>query len=114
VQIWDTTHKPYWAIGADKGSGALWNNTTNGRFPLIKADRPVGEWNSFYIRMVGDQVTVKLNDRLVVDNVVMENYWERDKPIYRAGAIELQNHGNKLWFKNIYVREIPKISEPAK
>ena len=53
-------------------------------------------------------VTVKLNGVLVVNNVVLENYWERDKPIYPTGQIELQNHGSTLWFKNIYIREIPR------
>ena len=57
--------------------------------------------------MVGERVTIKLNDQLVVDNVVLENYWERDKPIYETGAIELQNHGNTLYFRNIFVRELP-------
>jgi hypothetical protein len=66
----------------------------------------VGEWNTFYIKMVGERVTVKLNDQLVVDNVVLENYWERDKPIYPTGQIELQNHGNTLYFKNVYLREL--------
>ena len=70
------------------------------------ADKPIGQWNTFYIKMVGDRVTVKLNGELVVDNVVLENYWERDKPIYPTGQIELQNHGSTLWFKNIYLREI--------
>jgi hypothetical protein len=37
----------------------------------------------------------------------MENYWERDKPIYSTGQIELQNHGNTLYFKNVYIQEIP-------
>ena len=58
--------------------------------------------------MVGERVTVKLNGELVVDDVMMENYWERDKPIYPTGQIELQNHGNTLYFKNIYLREIPR------
>ena len=58
--------------------------------------------------MLGDKVTVYLNDKLVVDNVVMENYWERDKPMYPSGQIELQNHGNTLYFKNIYLKEIGK------
>ena len=62
--------------------------------------------------MVGDKVTVKLNGKLVVDNVVLENYWERDKPIYPTGQIELQNHGSTLWFKNIYLRELPKGKTP--
>ncbi|HQP97341.1 MAG TPA: DUF1080 domain-containing protein, partial [bacterium] len=69
---------------------------------------PIGEWNTFRIIMVGEKVTVYLNGKLVVDNVVMENYWERDKPIYPTGQIELQNHGNTLYFKNIYIREIPR------
>ena len=58
--------------------------------------------------MIGDKVTVYLNNQLVVNNVTMENYWERNKPIYPTGQIELQNHGNNLWFKNIYIREIKK------
>lgn len=98
VQIWD---RP-------EGSGGLFNNKVHPNKPLKKADRPVGEWNTFFIKMVGDRVTVKLNGELVVDNVVMENYWERDKPIYPTGPIELQNHGNTLWFKNIYIRELPQ------
>lgn len=68
----------------------------------------IGQWNTSFIRMVDDKVTVKLNGQLVVDNVTMENYWERAKPIYPTGAIELQNHGNELRFKNIYVRELPR------
>jgi hypothetical protein len=27
--------------------------------------------------------------------------------IFPSGQIELQNHGDALWFKNIYLREIP-------
>jgi len=57
--------------------------------------------------MIGEKVTVFLNGEKVVDNVVMENYWERDKPIYRTGSIELQNHGQPLYFKNLFIRELP-------
>lgn len=106
IQIWDSEYKEYHQMGADKGSGAPWNNQKNLRFPLTLADNPAGEWNSFFIRMIGERLTVQLNGQLVVDNVVMENYWERDKPIYARGQIELQNHGNKLWFRNIYLRKI--------
>jgi hypothetical protein len=106
IQIWDTTFEEYFPLGAEKGSGALWNNQKNARFPLTCADKPVGEWNTFFIRMVGDRVTVKLNDVLVTDNVVMENYWDRSQPIDPKGQIELQNHGNTLWFRNICLREL--------
>jgi len=101
VQIWDPGPNPV-------GSGGLYNNQKGKSAPLEKADRPVGEWNSFRIVMIGERVSVYLNDKLVVDNVVLENYWERDKPIYPAGQIELQAHGNPLYFRNVFLREIPR------
>jgi len=103
VQIWDTELKD----GA-VGSGGLYNNQKNPSKPLKKADKPVGEWNTFRIIMEGEKVTVYLNGELVVDKTVLENYLERDKPIYPTGSIELQNHGNTLYFKNIYVKDLTK------
>ncbi|MHC4204636.1 MAG: 3-keto-disaccharide hydrolase [Planctomycetota bacterium] len=104
VQIWDT-QRP----SAHVGSGGLYNNRIHPRNPIEVADKPVGQWNTFRITMVGEKVTVLLNEVLVVDNVVMENYWQRDKPIYPNGQIELQNHGNTLYFRNIYLREITNM-----
>ena len=99
VQIWDPAQWP-------EGSGGLYNNKIGPSKPLCPVDRPVGEWNTFFIRMVGERVTVYLNGVLVVDNVVIENYWERDKPIYPGGQIEIQAHSTPLYFKNIFIREI--------
>ena len=104
VQIWD----PGLSVGNAVGSGGLYNNQKNPSKPTKVADKKVGEWNTFHIVMIGEKVTVKLNGELVVDNVTLENYWERDKPIYAIGAIELQNHGNTLYFKNIYVKDLTK------
>ena len=64
IQIWDTKFEKYFRHGAEKGSGALWNNKIHPRFPLVNADLPVGQWNTFYIKMVGDRVTVKLNGNI--------------------------------------------------
>lgn len=108
VQIWDTANR---LVGAQVGSGGLYNNQKGPSKPSKVADRAVGEWNTFRIIMIGEKVTVYLNDELVVDDVVMENYWERDKPIYPTGQIELQNHGNFLYFRNVYVREILTAEE---
>ncbi len=108
VQIWDPSDEAQLKNGADKGSGSLWNNQKHPRFPDVKADNPIGQWNTFFIRMVGDKVTITLNGKTVVNNVTLENYWERDKPCYETGPIELQHHGNTLYFKNIYVKELPK------
>ena len=108
VQIWDSDNLPA-NLAADKGtgSGGLWNNRKNPKQPLKRADKPVGEWNTFRIIMVGDLVTVYLNGELVVDKVPLENYWERDKPLPAKGPIELQHHGDPLYFRNIYIRELP-------
>jgi hypothetical protein len=103
VQIWDPTAAPQNAVG----SGGLFNNQKNPSKPSEAADKPVGEWNTFWIKMVGDKVTVKLNGKTVVDAVPLENYWQRDKPLFATGPIELQNHGNTLYFRNIYVKELP-------
>jgi hypothetical protein len=106
VQIWETNSPGQ--FDPRDGSGGLYNNAKNPRHPLVFADKPVGEWNRFRIVMVGDKVHVFLNGRLVVNNTTLENYWEPDNPIYSTGQIELQNHGGPLWFKNIYIREIPR------
>ena len=59
------------------------------------------------ILMVGGKVHVFLNGELVVRDTTLENYWEPEKAICSTGQIELQSHGGPLWFKNIYIREIP-------
>jgi len=105
VQIWDTART---SAGAQVGSGGLYNNQKNPSKPTKKMDNPVGEWNTFRITMINAKVTVVLNGTIVVDNVIMENYWDRSIPIFPTGQIELQNHGNDLYFRNIYIREIPR------
>ncbi|SDM19378.1 HEAT repeat [Kriegella aquimaris] len=103
VQIWDIARVD---SGAEVGSGGLYNNQKHESKPLTVADNPVDEWNTFHIKMVGDRVTVHLNGVLVTDNVVLENYWDRNLSIFPKEAIELQAHGEDLGFRNVYVREI--------
>ena len=103
VQIWDTSRV---GVGAQVGSGGLYNNAKFRSTPLKVADNPIGEWNHFYIKMVGGKVTVTLNGVLVVDQVPLENYWDRSIPIFPKEAIELQAHGTDLAFRDIYVNEI--------
>ncbi|NDV16565.1 DUF1080 domain-containing protein [Muricauda sp. TY007] len=108
VQIWDTARTD---VGAEVGSGGLYNNQENTSKPLVVADNPINEWNTFRIKMVGERVTVHLNGKLVTDNVVLENYWDRDRAIFAKEAIELQAHGEDLGFRNVYVREIQSGNE---
>jgi hypothetical protein len=125
IQIWDPwdpRNKPgagdpanalewvaQYGNGRNLGSGGLWNNRRWRNAPTQLADRKPGEWNTFLIRMVGDKVSIWLNDRQVVDRVRLENYWDKAglEPLPRADQIELQHHGSELYFRNLYVRELP-------
>lgn len=105
VQIWDTARVN---VGAQVGSGGLYNNRQNPGKPLKVADQKVGEWNTFRIRMVGERVSVWLNDEQVTDNVVLENYWDRSQPIFPTEQIELQAHGSKVAYRDIFIKEIER------
>ncbi len=119
VQIWDINQlddptKP------DRhprlGSGGLFNNTPNtpGRDPLVLADKPFGEWNSFRIRQIGARTWVWLNDKLVVDGAPLENFWDRSKPLPAKGSLMLQTHGGEIRWRNIIVHEITAEEAGAK
>jgi hypothetical protein len=89
VQIWDNP----------EGSGGLWNDRVKA---LKKADNPIGEWNHFEIHLEkGNRVTVFLNGEKVVDGFEKKN-------LPATGPLVLQHHGNPLWFKNIYIKELPE------
>jgi hypothetical protein len=110
VQIWDFTEAGgKWNIGADKGSGGLWNNKAGspGKDPLVLADKPFGEWNHFRIQQLGSRTTVDLNDKRVVENAIMENFWVAGRPLFAKGPIQLQTHGGEIRWRNIFIREIP-------
>jgi hypothetical protein len=125
IQIWDPwdprvkpgqpdpTKPEEWVAqytnGRNLGSGGLWNNRRWRNAPTSLADKKPGEWNTFLIRMVGNKVTIWLNDKLIVDRVELENYWDQSGliPLVRADQIELQHHGSELFFKNMYIRELP-------
>jgi hypothetical protein len=110
VQIWDTARVN---VGAQVGSGGLYNNQVNPSKPLKVADIKVGEWNTFRIRMIGDRVSVWLNGQLVTDNVILENYWDRSQPIFPVEQIELQAHGSKVAYRDIMIKELER-PEPFK
>lgn len=108
VQIWDSTEQEKFKLGADKGSGGLWNNSPGapGKDPLVLADKPFGEWNAVRVVMVGSRVTVWLNGKLVVDNAVLENYYDRKTPVPPKGPIQLQTHGGEIRWRNLFLREL--------
>jgi hypothetical protein len=108
VQIWDSVQEDKGGLGSKLGSGGLWNNSKGaaGKDPLVKADRPFGEWNKFRILQVGSRTSVWLNGEMVVDHAIMENYFDRNQPLFAKGPIQLQTHGGEIRWRNIFVREI--------
>ena len=110
VQMWDTSRVK---VGAQVGSGGLYNNQVHESKPLKVADNKLGEWNTMFIRMVGDRVTVYLNGELVTNDVILENFWNRKQPIFPIEQIELQAHGSKVYYRNLYVKELER-QEPFK
>ena len=111
VQIWDLNQvfdpkkpdrKPH------LGSGGLFNNTpgTPGRDPLVIADKPFGEWNTFRIVQKGDVTTIWLNGKLVADHAKMENYWDRAQPLPAKGPLMLQTHGGEIRWRNLFVKTL--------
>ena len=88
------------------GSGEVWGYRTDTAMPLdvrrgcvpkVNADRPVGEWNRFIIRMVGDRLTVFNNGQKVIDQVHLPGVPAR-------GPIALQDHGCPIEFQNVFIR----------
>ncbi len=116
VQIWDFTENDAKAVelGKPKGSGGLWNNEKGspGKDPLVVADKPLGEWNHFRILMIGSRVSVWLNEKMVVDHAILENYFNKKlpadqrRPILPKSFLQLQTHGSEIRWKNLFVREI--------
>ena len=111
VQIWDPDCERDFKHGNQKGSGGLWNNPADapGKWPLERADRPTGQWNTTRIRMQGEHVTVILNDRVVVDDARLANFFAAGKPLPEKGPIQIQTHGAPMHVRNVAIRELSTL-----
>ena len=96
-----------WKILPDSDSGGLYNNQISPNSPLIRADRPVGEWNKMRVRAVQDRINVWLNDVRVVEETPLQNFWDPNTKIAKLGPIELQAHSSPVFFRNIRAKDIP-------
>ena len=76
--------------------------------PTKRASKPVGEWNSFKITVIGDRVQIELNGEQIVDWQMEPRGKIRD--FAPRGYIGLQNHDDQspVFFRNIFVTELPK------
>ncbi|WP_250846673.1 3-keto-disaccharide hydrolase [Aquisphaera insulae] len=111
VNIW------CWPIGSGEMYGLRTDPSTAPALraavtPRHQADRPIGEWNRFEIRVKGNTVTTVLNGVLVVPTVAIPDLPAR-------GRLALQHHGGKrngewsgppslLQYKNIFIKELDK------
>lgn len=85
--------------------------------PMVKPFKPVGEWNQLLLVVKDDVVTQILNGEVVVKYVKNSEDWKKlrnsgkwsafpDWGKYDEGFISLQNHGTKVWFRSIKLKEI--------
>ncbi len=108
VQIWDPDAENNRKNGNEKGSGGLWNNPAGwaGKDPLVRADKAIGEWNTMRIRLVGEHCWVWLNDKEVVVDARLHDYFAPGMPLIARGPIQLQTHGAEIRFRNVSVKEL--------
>lgn len=85
--------------------------------PMVKPYRPVGEWNHLVLVVKGNNVTQILNGEIVVKYEKYSEEWNKlrnsgkwtafpDWGKYDEGKISLQNHGTKVWYRNIKLKEL--------
>ena len=107
VNIWT------WPIGSGEVYGFRMDRTMPPEVraavtPKKRADRPVGEWNTFVITMRDELLTVELNGETVIDRARLPG-------IPSSGPIALQHHGrgkphpasSLVQFRNISIQELP-------
>ena len=88
--------------------------------PQGKSPKPVGEWNSAKIVLNHDRLEHWLNGSMVASSVIGSDSWKELKNGSKfktwekfgassTGHIAFQDHGDKVWFRNIRIRPIREI-----
>jgi hypothetical protein len=74
----------------------------------VVADKPMGEWNAFHLKLVDSKITVTLNGKVVMQEVPVQKGFE--PPILGPveGALRLQKspHNVVSTFRNVFIREL--------
>ena len=92
-------------LGGEK-SGALSGNVENNT-PAKLADNAAGEWNTVYVKVLNDRVTVELNGVTTANNVILENVYDRNVPAFVEGQLMLIGEGAPIELREMYMRELP-------
>lgn len=85
--------------------------------PMEKPYKNIGEWNQLMLVVNGDEVTQILNGVVIVKFTKNSEEWTKlrnsgkwtdypDYGKYDKGHVSLQNHGTKVWFRNIMIKEL--------
>lgn len=85
--------------------------------PKTKPYKPIGEWNQLVLVVNGNDVTQILNGVETVHYTKYSEEWTKlrnsgkwsafpDYGKFDEGHISLQNHGTKLWYRNIMIKEL--------
>ncbi len=85
--------------------------------PMVKPYKPVGEWNQLFLVVNGNEVTQILNGEVVVKYEKNSEEWLTlrnsgkwsnfpDWGKFDEGHISLQNHGTRVWYRSIKLKEI--------
>ena len=93
-------------LGGDK-SGALSGNVEGKNAPAKVADNAAGEWNTVYVKVLNDRVTVNVNGVETASNVILENVYDRNNPAFVEGQLMLIGEGAPIEFREMYMRELP-------
>lgn len=79
--------------------------------------KPVGEWNEAEIYSKNGELKLYLNGVNVVSTTLWDDNWKklvagskfrqwRDFGTFRSGKIDLQDHGNEVWFRSIRIKKL--------
>ncbi|MER3319311.1 MAG: DUF1080 domain-containing protein [Allomuricauda sp.] len=115
IQVLDDERHPDAKNGTDRLAGSLYDMVS----PSEKAVKPAGEWNSveLMINHKTNQGHVILNGTKIVEFPVQGPEWDalvanskfadwEGFAAFTTGKIGLQDHGNKVSFRNIKIKEL--------
>jgi len=115
IQVLDNERHPDAKNGLNRTAGALYDMVP----PSEDVTKPAGEWNKKVIHIDHKENIgwVKLNGTKVVEFPVHGEKWKEmvSKSKFsewesfgtnRTGHIALQDHGNKVWYKNIKIKQL--------